>query len=84
MSKLKSWWLGFYHSFGDSETILWARVQILVGAIWIGVSSTDLSPLLSSKYLTYWLIANGVITELLRRVRAPELNVTKAGEAERG
>lgn len=53
--------------FDSSETILWARLQVVVGAIWTVLSASDLSPLLDPRSLTYWLIANGVITELLRR-----------------
>lgn len=61
----------FYWSFHNSEVILWARIQFLVGTVWAVLSQTDMSPLITNpKYLTYWLIANGVITELLRRRHA--------------
>lgn len=50
-----------------SEVVAWARIQVLVGAVWMALSASDLSPLLDPKYLTYWLIFNGIITELLRR-----------------
>lgn len=53
--------------FRNSETILWARLQVLIGAVWVVLSTADLSPVLSGKYLTYWLILNGVVSELLRR-----------------
>ena len=53
--------------FRNSETILWARVQVLVGVIWAVLSTADLSPVLSGKYMTYWLIFNGVVSEYLRR-----------------
>ena len=63
-------WAKFVQSFHDSEVIWWARIQMAVGAAWVALSQTDLSPLLSGKYLTYWLILNGFITEYLRRRRA--------------
>jgi hypothetical protein len=58
--KCKTWFL-------HSEIILWARLQVLVGAIWTVLSTADLSPVLDPKWMTYWLIINGVISELLRR-----------------
>jgi hypothetical protein len=58
--KIKNW-------FWRSETILWARLQMFVGTIWTVLSATDLSPLLDPKWLTYWLIFSGAITEYLRR-----------------
>lgn len=59
--------------FLRSETILWARLQVIVGAVWTALSATDLAPLLNPKWLTYWLIFNGVVTELLRRRNDPTL-----------
>lgn len=64
--KIKAW-------FRDSETIFWARLQMAAGTIWTVLVATDLSPVLDAKYLTYWLIASGVITELARRSRATDL-----------
>jgi hypothetical protein len=58
---------GVKNFFWHSETILWARLQVLFGVVWTVLSVTDLSPLLDAKYMTYWLIVSGVITELLRR-----------------
>lgn len=65
--EIKRWWEGTKNWFWRSETILFARLQVLVGAVWTVLSATDLSPLLSPKLMTYWLVASGVITELLRR-----------------
>lgn len=65
-AKIRQWCL-------DSEVIFWARAQVIVGALWTALSVTDLAPLLNPKWLTYWLILNGFITEVLRRLRAPEL-----------
>lgn len=53
--------------FRQSETIAWARLQVLVGAVWTVLSVSDLSPVLQGRYLTYWLVFSGVVTELLRR-----------------
>ena len=58
--KLKVW-------FNRSESILWARLQMVTGAGWAVLQATDLSPVLQGKYMTYWLICSGVITELVRR-----------------
>lgn len=61
----------FYWSFHNSEVIMWARIQLFVGVVWTVLSTTDLAPLISNpKYLTYWLILNGVVTEMLRRHKA--------------
>lgn len=54
--------------FHHSETILWARIQMLFGIVWMVLSTADLAPIINDpKILTYWAIANGVITEWLRR-----------------
>ncbi len=53
--------------FHNSETILWARLQVLVGIVWTVLSTADLSPVLSGKYMTYWLVFSGVVTEMMRR-----------------
>lgn len=53
--------------FWRSETILWARLNMLFGVVWGVLSVSDLSPLLSGKWLTVWLIFNGIVSELLRR-----------------
>jgi hypothetical protein len=56
--------------FKDSETIFFARLQLLAGAVWGTLTAMDLSPLLEPKWLTVWLIFSGVVTELARRSRA--------------
>lgn len=68
----------------DSEVIILARAQVLLGGlvmfadIAFGViSHTDLSPFISNaKTLAAVGIANGVVTELLRKHRATDLDVT--------
>jgi hypothetical protein len=61
--KIKAW-------FKDSETIFFARLQMVAGAVWAVLTAADLSPLLEPKWLTVWLLASGILTELLRRRRA--------------
>jgi hypothetical protein len=68
INSVKNW-------FWRSETIAWARLQILFGVVWGVVSVADLSPLLSGKWLTIWLIFNGIVTEFLRRHRAVQETV---------
>lgn len=68
MSRWQKFKLWFWNWVANSGTILWARLNILIGAVWSVVSITDLSPIIANpKYLTYWMIINGVITELVRR-----------------
>ena len=64
--KIKAW-------FKDSETIVWARLQMAVGAVWTVLLQVDLAPVMSTKQLTIWLVVSGVITELARRSRATDL-----------
>jgi len=63
LNKIKNW-------FWRSEIILWARLQLLFGIVWAVLSTVDMSPLLSGKWLTVWFIFNGIVTEYLRRRRA--------------
>jgi hypothetical protein len=63
--------------FDDSETIFWARLQMLVGAVFAVLSQTDLEPLLASVGLDRWtpvvVFVMGVVTEIARRLRADDL-----------
>jgi hypothetical protein len=67
MSRWQKFKIAAWNWVRNSGTILWARVNMLVGTIWVVLSQTDLSSILNPKYLTYWLIVNGIITELVRR-----------------
>ena len=60
LEKIKNW-------FRHSTTIAWARVQILIAAVWSVLLATDLTPVMSQKWLTAWLIFSGVVTEFTRR-----------------
>lgn len=59
----------FRDSFHNSGTLIFARLQVLVGAVWLVLTATDLSPFFAGnpKYLTAWLLFSGVITEMTRR-----------------
>ena len=66
----------------DSETILWSRAKMFIGvALWtIQESGVDLSVIMSPKWLIVYkigatfLIAEGFMSERLRRRRATDLN----------
>ena len=64
-AKLRQW-------FKDSEIIFWARLQILLGAVIEIITAVDpflLQPILGD-YFPYFLIVNGLLTEILRRRRS--------------
>ncbi len=57
--------------FHDSEVIVWSRLQLLVGAVWAVLVVSDLSSVLPAKWLPWWLIFSGIVTEYTRRAREP-------------
>jgi hypothetical protein len=67
-SKTKSW-------FGNSLTILWARIQVLAGllAAFLMALATDpnvtgaIQAALEPRFIPYYVIAIGLITEIARR-----------------
>lgn len=60
--------IAFNKSFYNSGTIIFARLQVLLGVVFTVASATDLTPFLGNgKYLTSWLILSGVITEYTRK-----------------
>jgi len=67
-SKTKSW-------FGNSLTILWARIQVLAGllAAFLMALATDpnvtgaIQVALKPRFIPYYVIAIGLITEIARR-----------------
>jgi hypothetical protein len=63
--------------FRDSETLFWARFQMIFGGVWEVLVQTDLAPLLNSAGLGRWspviLMVMGIITEVARRSRATDL-----------
>jgi hypothetical protein len=67
-ASIKNYVLAFHATFHSSLVILFARVQVLIGAVWVVLTATDLAPLIGNqKYLTLWLVFSGVVTELSRR-----------------
>lgn len=60
----------FIATFRANETIIWARIQSVVGAVWVVLSATDLTQFhLNATYVAYWVVFNGIVTELIRRHR---------------
>lgn len=69
-------WTRIKRFFKDSETIFWARLQAAVGAVAVAVTFVDpsvLQPVIPSDWFPWVLVANGVMTEYLRRRREPDL-----------
>jgi hypothetical protein len=62
--------------FSNSETILWARIQTALGVVASIVTFVEpsvIAPILPAEWFPYLLVANGVFTEVLRRLRASDL-----------
>lgn len=62
--------------FADSETIFWARLQAAIGVVALVatyVEPTVLQPVMPPDMFKWFLVANGVLTEFLRRRRAEDL-----------
>lgn len=60
----------------DSETLLFARLQMLAGAVASVLTAVDptlLAGVLPAEWLPWVLLGNGVATEVLRRMRASDL-----------
>lgn len=78
-------WPKIVKFFHDSEVIFYARVQSIGGVVLLVgdvvfeiVAKSDLSPFISNpKTLASVVMANGILTELLRRRRATDLNPTE-------
>lgn len=69
-------WQRIRKFFKDSEVLFWARVQALIGFIGSVTAIIDpmlLEPLLSPKGLALYMLANGLLTEYLRRRRDEEM-----------
>lgn len=66
MEKLKALWAKAY----VCGTIFLARVQVLAGIVWATALMIDWSPFFSNpKYLTGYMLVNGVVAELTRRYK---------------
>jgi len=57
----------FWNWFYNSSSILWSRLQVLAGCIFLVITMTDMSPWISVKYLPLWVVISNVIAEYLRR-----------------
>ena len=69
VQNLWNYLVGWFH---DSETIFWARLQAVLGAVAAIVTYVDpavLEPILPPAWFTVLLVANGIFTEYLRRRR---------------
>lgn len=69
-------WERIRQFFSDSETIFWARVQALLGVIGTATALIDpalIEPLLSPRGFAIYVLANGLLTEYLRRRRDEEM-----------
>ncbi len=66
-------WVKVKAFFKNSETIFWARLQILTAAIVTVVATIDptlFASYVPTGYLPIYIFASGVITELARRSRS--------------
>jgi hypothetical protein len=66
-------WQRIRKFFKDSETIFWARLQMLIAAIITVLATIDpsiFSSYVPAGYLPIYIFVSGVITEMARRARA--------------
>lgn len=62
--------------FKHSETLVWARLQVLFGLVLGTILVLDpylVSSILPENWAPYWLLFSGILTELARRYRAKNL-----------
>ena len=69
-------WTKIKGAFYGSETIFWARLQTVLGALAVGLTYVDpalLKPVLGDNTWGFalFMLGNGVATEYLRRRREP-------------
>ena len=58
--------------FKDSETIFWTRLQAFIGVVAVIVTYVEpevLAPVLPPSWAPWMVVANGILTEYLRRRR---------------
>lgn len=73
-------WNSIAAFFSRSETIFWARLNALVGLIAAAMSLVDpalLQAVMTPRNFAIYMVINGVVTELARRIRAPDLGKPK-------
>ncbi len=69
LDKLKALWT-------KNHTIIWARIQMLIGAIITVLAVTDPTlfyAYIPVQYLPIYVVLSGVVTELARRYKAKDL-----------
>ncbi|MFE0015989.1 hypothetical protein ACFWXH_14160 [Mesorhizobium sp. NPDC059054] len=69
-------WQRIKRFFKDSETIFWARLQTALGFVVVALTYVDpsvLQPIIPAQYFPWLLVANGILTEYLRRRREDSL-----------
>ena len=68
---LKDKFAYLYATFHDSEVLLFARFNVLLGSVWVALQGVDISPLIKDpQYLVYYIIFSNVVNEMLRRRNA--------------
>lgn len=69
-------WQHIKSFFKDSETIFLARLQTLLGIIsaaWLAMDHNAIAQYIESKWIPFYLIGAGIVTEIARRYRATDL-----------
>jgi hypothetical protein len=71
VTRIKAWYAYVHSTFHNSEVILWSRLNVLVGSLWLSVQGVDISPFIKDpRILAGWLIFSNLVNELARRRRA--------------
>jgi hypothetical protein len=64
--KEKYW--AIHSTFHDSSVIVFSRLNVALGMIWVGLQGVDVSPVVNNpKYMVYYVIFSNVVNEMLRR-----------------
>lgn len=70
-------WASIKAFFSHSETIFWSRLQVLLGLAGTAIVSVDpnlITPYIDPKLVPLVFAVNGVVTEIMRRARAKDLD----------
>ena len=62
--------------FSDSETIFWARLNLLIGVAAVALTYVEpqmLKPVMPADWFPWLFVANGIATEYLRRRRESDM-----------
>lgn len=71
----QDWWWKFHDSFHGSDTIVWARAQLMLGCAYTAMQGVDISAFVSDhRLLQCYIFANALATEMLRRRNATDLH----------